>query len=60
MFNWNKGAIGKVAGFGAPSEAFGFYVGTEGGETVEICSTVNHIKYYQAASKQGAFSILQP
>lgn len=34
MFNWKKGGTGRLPGgaFGAPAEALGFYVGTEGGK----------------------------
>lgn len=33
MFNWKKSGPEKSSGgFGAPAEAFGFYVGTDGGE----------------------------
>ena len=35
MFNWKKGGAGRLPGgpFGAPAEALGFYVGTEGGKS---------------------------
>lgn len=33
MFNWKKSGVERSAGgFGAPVEAFGFYVGTEAGQ----------------------------
>lgn len=34
MFNWKKGGPGKTGAFAVPSEAFGFYAGTDGGNVL--------------------------
>ena len=44
MFNWKKPIPGKPGGstFGAPAEALGFYVGTEGGK-LPACTVIFNV-----------------